>query len=239
MCFNTFAISVDSISNDALKQYQQNHFDKAEQLWKQIENDGYYSSSLYYNIGNAAFKQNKVAESIFYYEKALKLEPTNDDILTNLKIAKTKVVDEIKDIPTFFLTKWANKLSQQFNPNFWGFSAVFLFLIFFISTLVFIFTKKSSLRKLTFFTGLLGLILSFTFHKIGSRSLDNMLNSNEAIIFSSSVTVKSSPAESGNNLFTIHEGTKVKIMDKVSMWYEIKLNDGSVGWIKSETLKKI
>ena len=61
----------------------------------------------------------------------------------------------------------------------------------------------------------------------------------EAIIFAPSVYIKSSPDNNATDLFILHEGTKIILMDHLNDWYEVKIQNGNVGWIQKNTFEVI
>ena len=194
---------------------------------------------LYYNIGNAYFKNNDIALAILYYEKAKKVEPNNEDIEYNLNIANSMIVDKIERVPELFYKKWWNYFYNMFNADTWTLLSLasWFVLVFFIG--LFILTRRRSIRKLAFYFGVLFLFTSVATFGLASQKYYYGKEHQEGIIFTPTITVKSSPTMSAVDLFVVHEGTKVRIMDEVNEWVKIKIQDGSVGWMPATSLKEI
>ena len=235
----TFADSNLALLDVASTQYTDGQFEEAILTYTQILDNEYESSELYYNLGNCHYKLSELAFAILYYEKADLLAPNDEDIDFNLELARSHTVDKLDVIPEFFLSSWYNRLSTILLTNTWAVISMISFGISLLIFLLYIFTSSTIIKKLSFYSATLLLLVSLSSFIISSKESSKLMNRNTAIIFSPSVTIKSSPVESGTDLFLLHEGTKVTIIDSVSTWFEIKLIDGNEGFIQKESLKII
>lgn len=228
-------VGISSNNNDIIKSannfYKNKEYSKALSLYKQVLHSNFESSEIYYNIGNCYYKLDSVAYSIIYYEKAKLLSPDDDDILFNLKIANLKTVDKFDELPVFFLTEWSNNIINLFNSELWSYISIASFILFLMLLLFFFFAKNIHYKRLMFYFSLLLLVVSALTFSFANKQFKEISSHNYAIITTPTVNVKSSPDDSGTEVFIIHEGTKVKIQDKVGEWTEVKLSDGSVGWL--------
>ncbi len=219
--------------------YKKGQYDSAIVLYKQILNSGYHSAEVYYNIGNAYFKKKNIPNAILYYERAHKLKPNDDEINFNLQLAQSMTVDKITPLPEFFLKRWWRAVTNLMSSDKWAILASISFITMLIFILLYLFSPWMSMRKLSFFIAIF-LFISTLISISNSYSLKkNIENHKTAIIISPSVTIKSSPDENGTELFVLHEGTKVFIMDQIGDWLRIKIADGNNGWIKKEDLELI
>lgn len=213
--------------------YNESRYDTAVIIYERIMEEGFVSAPLLYNIGNTYFKMRNYPMAILYYEKALKLDPTNKEIKQNLAIANALITDKIEPMPVFFLTKWWRNIGNQLSANGWAGASLKLFGLLLILLFVYFTARTRGVRKASFFTSILVIIL-FVCSLIFAYQKHQYLNEqNEAIVMTPTITVKSSPSSSGVDLFVLHEGTKVEIMDKADNWDKIKISDGSVGWMPS------
>ncbi|WP_321331516.1 tetratricopeptide repeat protein [uncultured Bacteroides sp.] len=219
--------------------YIKNDFATAIQIYETLLKGG-EAADLYYNLGNSYYKTGDMARAILNYERALLIEPGNGDIRANLEIARSKTVDKFEPVPELFFVSWTNSLVNSMGVDSWATSGIIFFILFIIALFFYIFSRRIILRKCSFIFGLLFLLFTilaniFAFHQM------NMLNSRSgAIIISPSVTIRSTPSESGTNLFVLHEGHKVYIKDNsMKEWKEIRLEDGKVGWLKSSEIEVI
>ncbi|GAA4305059.1 tetratricopeptide repeat protein [Aestuariibaculum suncheonense] len=197
------------------------------------------SAELYFNLGNANYKLNNIAPSIYYYEKALQLSPNDSDIQNNLSFARNMTIDAIDILPEGGFSKFVKKVTNTFTFDGWAKLAVAFVFCFVILFLTYYFAY-STLRKRMAFIGAfiaLGLIcisLSFAFHKFSLDKKDR-----PAIVFVQESKVKNEPNNRSEEAFRLHEGTKVQILDTVEDWKKIKLADGKSGWVSAEDIKAL
>lgn len=197
------------------------------------------SAELYYNLGNAYFKTNNLGYSILNYERAKKLKPDDEDIITNLKLAEQKTEDKIEAAPQLFLSQWENGLSDLMTEKEWSELLIVSIILGLALIVIYILSANKILKQLGFFGGITLMIFSvFTFF-MAKNKFNSAVNNSSAIIVASSVEVTGSPSEKGTILFLLHEGSKVKIMDQENDWTEVKIANGNVGWIKNSKLEKI
>lgn len=233
------AQDIDTLMVKANNLFVQNNFQEAIDTYELILDNGYESSDLYYNLGNAYYKQNIIAKAILNYERALLLDPNNADIKYNLELTNSLVVDKIEVLPVFFLRSWVKNFRNMFSSNIWAIFSIVCFVLTLIFISLFLYTRNYGFKKIFFWLGFIVFISSMISFIFSYQQKQKVIDNNTAIIINPSVTVKGSPDASGTDLFVIHEGTKVWIDDKISDWNEIKLSDGSVGWIKSEEFEII
>jgi tetratricopeptide (TPR) repeat protein len=197
------------------------------------------SAALYYNMGNAAFKRNDLAFAILYYEKALKLAPNDEDLIFNLGLANSRIPDRIETVPEMLLVRWYKNISHLLTPNQWAYLTLGVLALSLIFMALYFIAYRIAVRKIGFWMGVL-LFLFFIFSvTVSHQTAKEQTAYNTGIVFSASLTVKSSPEESSTDLFVLHEGAKVWILDKLNTWYKIKIANGSVGWIPAEEVEII
>lgn len=233
------AADPDSLIQEGNIYYNEGLYNDAISMYEQVLDQNYESAALYYNLGNAYFKTRDMASAILYYEKARKLDPDNPNLLHNLEVANSRIADKIEEVPQFFLKRWWNNIYNAFSADSWTYIALALFFVLLFLAVAFFITRSRKIKIISFWTGLVFLILSIAGFLIASEKHQHSLQHNEAIVFTSTVTVKSSPTRNSVDLFVLHEGTKVRLMDEVSDWYEIRIANGSVGWLPSSAVKKI
>ncbi len=220
--------------------YKEGKYTEAIDVYKEILASGLESSDLYYNMGNAYYKSEQFIYAILYYEKAHKRNPSDEDIIENLKLAnKYFVVDDIKELPEFFLTKWYQVVSQSLSCDTWAYVSSFTFVFFLALFLVYLFSHKRFVKKISFLLGIILLLISVLTFQISLNQKQRQVFHKQAIVFTPTVIVKSSPDDNGKELFNLHEGTKVTIIDSLDFGYEIKIANGNVGWILKTDVKPI
>ncbi len=236
---NMIAVNADSLIVTANNAYNNSLYDSALNTYNQVLNTGVESGELYYNMGNAYFKNNDIASAILYYEKAKKLLPVDDDVIYNLNIANSMIVDKIEKVPELFYHRWWNFFYNVLGADAWAIFSLISFAFLTVTVGLFIISKKRGNRKLSFYIGVLFLIITITSTVLASQKYYYNIERNEAIVFTSSITVKSSPTQNAVDLFVIHEGTKVIIIDRIDNWAEIKIQNGSVGWLPEKSIREI
>ena len=194
-------------------------------------------ATLYYNLGNARFKQGELAQAILNYERALRLKPNYKDAQYNLAFAQSRITDNIVE-QDFFLSSWARTVRNCLSERTWWSISIGLFICALIALLLFLLGRELWLRKTAFHVAWIALLFSFIAGlNAGSLHQRNTLR-NEAIITQGVVNVKSSPDRSGTDLFTIHEGTKVTIRETLGEWVNVRVGSNE-GWMKSGYLERI
>ena len=216
--------------------YTESDYQAALDEWLDIYNTGYRSAELNYNIGNAYFKLSNVPGAILFFERARLLKPGDSNINYNLQIAKTLVIDKFEEIPELFFVKWYDFLALMLTTNTWAVISIVTFVLFLILLSVYIYSTGYRTKVIGFWTAMLALLISVSSLTFTVRNRNLVYNSREAVIFAPSVNGKSSPDNSGTDLFVLHEGSRVTIEDNVGEWFEIKLSDGNKGWVPSTSL---
>ena len=238
----TDSTKVDAIPTlaDADSAYIQGDYITAIGIYESIiENQG-VNATLYMNLGNCWLKRDEVAKAILNYERAYLIDPSDPDIRFNLELARTKTVDKVNPVNQLFIVVWFKKLLSLLDVNGWAVLTVILFALAIILTGLFLLSRKTGVRKISFSFSAFFLLLSILSFIFATTQMGNIRNRDTAIIMSPSVTVKSTPSSGGTDLFIIHEGRKVKILDSsMKEWVEIRLEDGNTGWVPVNVMEII
>lgn len=224
---------------EANSQYQKEAYSSAIELYKNIVEQGLESVELYYNLGNAYYKTNQMAEAIYYYEKALLLNPSYQDVQVNLAFANRSIIDSIKEIPKSNFEKINDTVLSLFSYNAWAKIAVTLFLISGLIWMLFFFSVQPGVKKIYFTLAIVISVSSLLTLAVTVQQYHHVKNTVYAIVFKDEVEVKNAPRKSALDTFKLHEGTKVKILDKVGDWHKIKIADGQVGWLSETAIKQL
>ena len=231
---------VDSLWNKANSDYSQGLWQDAISTYRSVEELGLESAPLYCNIGNAYFKNKDYTMAIVYYERALKLDPSYSDAEYNLQIASDFVQDRIEPVPEFILKTWTRGLCYSVDSNTWAVIALCLFALTAAAVLVFLLAASSTLKRTGFFSAIVFLLLTVFSVIFSFWQKNDYMKADAAVIMAPVISVKSSPSdEASTDLFILHEGTKVNILDEVGDWRNIELADGRQGWMRSEDMEVI
>ncbi|TNE34661.1 tetratricopeptide repeat protein [bacterium] len=232
------ANSVESMFKSGNNAYEHKKYADAINIYEQIIDSGYTSAELYYNLGNAYYKTNNIAYAILNYERADKLSD-DADIDHNLAVARLKTIDKIEPVKQIFIMDWLDSIRDWQNSNSWSsWAIIFVWAVFLFLSLL-IYSKNTTFKKASFLGVVTFLILfALTFY-FSYSSNQNEYVKKFAILTSPSSYVKSSPDTQSQDLFILHEGAKMQVLDRVGDWNKIKLANGEVGWIDKSSFRPI
>jgi tetratricopeptide (TPR) repeat protein len=231
------AQNTDSLFVSGNELYRNGAFEEAIKKYKEIEAQDLVSSELYLNLGNAYYKLNKVGPTIFYYEKALKLNPLNTDVTNNLIFAKRLALDNIKEVPKTIFQKFNDTYLQKLSYNEWAMIVVLFSFSTALFFLLFYFGHSPTKKRIYFTTSIFSFILLIFVVFITYHQYNQAKNKKEAIVFEERTTVRNAPTLNAEVIFTLHEGTKVVVLDTLENWKKIKIADGKEGWIIADEIK--
>lgn len=225
---------------EADQAYQANDFAAAIEKYEAILNTEGESADVYYNLGNSYYKEKNIAKAVLNYERALLLNPGDADIRFNLEMARSKTVDQITPVSEVFIVTWMNSLINVMSEKEWGVIGILSFWLMLVSLIVYIFGRRILYKKIGFAGVVVFLLIAIGANIFASSQKAELINRTGAIVMSPSLTVKSTPNESGTDLFVLHEGTKVYVEDdSMREWKEIRLEDGKKGWVQTNTIEII
>ena len=224
---------------DADSAYVNGNYQEAIKVYESLLKQG-ESAELYYNLGNAYYRTENITRAVLNYERALLLSPGDGDIRFNLQIARSKTIDKIVPESEMFFVTWYRSLVNIMSVDGWGRMALVSLALVIVLFLVYLFSARVWVQKVGFFGGGILLVVFVFSNFFAWQQRQQLLNREGAIVVAPSVTVKSTPAQNGTDLFILHEGTKVVITDgSMKSWREIRLADGKKGWIESKKIELI
>jgi hypothetical protein len=228
---NIMASRFDNIIEKANQFYKNEQYQQAIDEYQKILEQGYESAEVYYNMGNAYYKLGKLGYAVLYYEKALKLNPDDEDTRYNLKIARAHTIDKIKEVPQIFLVRWWNALLATFTLKNWATITSVTFLILMVMVGLYFLSGNISIRKISFVAGTVLLFLFVFFSTLLFLKYQRETQTHFGVIVTNVVAVKQSPDEKAPDAFIVHEGLKIRIEDTLDNWVKVRLPDGKVGWL--------
>ncbi len=227
----------NALFEKANQAYNDGNYPEAISRYEEVLKNGEESAELYFNLGNAHYKLNHVAESIYNYEKALLLDPLDKVILNNLEFANNMVLDEIKEVPKSGLSNMITKTIGVFSSEGWSWVAIIGLVIFSILFLLYYFSIASKWKR-SFFIGAFTILIASLISLVFAFHLNNVSNNNQfAIVFAEEVSVRNEPNLRSEEVFTLHEGTKAKILNTYQEWVDIELANGAQGWMLKSAVK--
>lgn len=229
--------------SEAAQAYRDQDYKKSIELYEglitQALSEDKESAQLYFNLGNAYFRDNQSGKAILNYERALLLDPGDGDIRHNLRFARNRTVDRIDTAGDLFITNWFRAVRNINSSDEWATISIVLFILLLASVATFLFVRVLWVRKSSFYAGIVLFILVIMTNLFSFSQKSDRIQRNKAIVMVGAARVNASPDENSNALFELHEGTKVKIRSSDANWYEIEIANGSVGWTSRQNVEII
>lgn len=238
LCLPLFSVAEDDYAELLFEQgvtaYNAENYDVAITSFRKLPELGYISADLYYNLGNAYYREAEFANAIWCYEKALLLNPAHDDAKFNLEFLNNELFSDRDSVPPSFFNEIWNFLYTLFSPTTWMILFLILQLVLPALILIFFFSASRKKRRMFFYFSVLALFLYLISLSISSWAYYSINNPSKAVIKNLSVPVRSEPGQGGTNIVVVEQANTVQILDRNENWLKIELPDGNVGWILSE-----
>lgn len=230
---------IDSALNRAQTYYAAQQYDSVVTIYKSIIDQGFRSDKLYFNLANAYYKQRDIPQAIVWYERALVLNPYNEDIHKNLAIANTQQSDKVEYIPQSMLQLWYPYVYRLWHANTWATIAIILFVLSLLSIVWFLFTQERRNKKLSFFVALFCIALTALSYSNAYHREQELTHNEYAIVLEPSLRILTEPNETAKELVVVHGGLRVRIEKQNGDWTSIRLPDGKVGWVQHFAIERI
>ena len=231
--------TADSLMKQGNQSYQDKKYDQAVDDYQKVIDMGFTGRSLYYNLGNSYYRVGKLGLAILFYEKALRISPGDDDVIHNLAIANAKTVDKIDALPRFFIFQWWESALALFSLRGWTNILYALYILLLLSIGAYFFARRTAVQRLSVYAGLVSAFLLIVVGVVWGVNVNRTMTVKDAVVTAPTATVKLSPDPSSNDAFVVHEGLKVRELDKVDTWIRIRLQDGKQGWIQQDEIGTI
>lgn len=227
----------DSSFEQANRAYDEGNYQEAVEHYTTILENGETSVAVHYNLGNAYYRLKDVANSIYHYEKALQLDPTDQDVRNNLQFAKNMRIDEIQEATPTRFEEWRNALLDIFGTSGWAVLSIISMFAFGLLFLLYYFNQRSFRKRIFFIGSLLFLVIAIGATGIGFFKKSLQENTAYSIVFAEQIDIKSEPNDRSSEVFTLHAGTKVEVLENHQGWSRIAIGSGAQGWVQQEHLK--
>jgi len=225
-----------SIFARANTSYESGDFTGAEKLYRQILRSGVENGAVFYNLGNACFKQKKIGEAIYYWEKARQILPHDADVRANIELANLYVVDRIEEMPAPLPIRWFKSAVGFFTMEQESWLVVGLFLMANILAAVCICTRRPSVAlKALLSASVVGLLALVCAASLAWKVYESK-HTSKGVVVAEKVEIRSGPGTDNITVFTVHEGIVLKVHSQVSGWYQVSLSNGWSGWLPSNAV---
>lgn len=236
--YTAFAQS-SSLFEQANQAYSEGNYEEAIEYYNEILQNGETSVELHYNLGNAHYKLNEVAPSIYHFEKALQLDPSDEDVQNNLHFAQNMAIDEIVEpTPTDF-QRWQKSVLELFGVTGWGWVSIIGIFLFSLLFTLYYFSRSSLKKRIYFIGGIIFLFLGIGAIFLGYSKKTFQEEQTHSIVFAEEVVVRSEPNRSSSEVFTLHAGAKVEVLEDFQGWSKVQLPSGAQGWMEQEHIKNL
>jgi tetratricopeptide (TPR) repeat protein len=241
LCAVLFFVAFPLIADEASQTFEEGNrlylqakYTEAIAQYEKVVERGNESGEIYFNLGNAYYKSGKIQKAILNYERAKQFLPSDEDIQFNLQLANLQVTDKIDAVPKLFVYRWFDSLIAMFSLATMGWIVYTFFLLTLAAFAYFLFAPTYLQKRVSMFIGFVfsaALILAMIGFGVQSYKESN---TEFAIVMSDASNIKSAPDSKGNDLFVLHKGLKLQVLDSVNHWRKIRLADGKVGWIPED-----
>ncbi len=237
-CALAAASAATKAEADAL--YEKEKYSEAAAAYQSVMNDNGVAYEIYYNLGNCYYKLDDMPRAVLNYERAYLLNPGDADVRTNLALARGKTVDKVVPPSEMFFVTWWRELTHSMDIASWTAVGIFSFVLMLIGVALYMFMSQLWIRKVGVYGSMALFIVLLVSNLAAFSQHRDMVSRDTAIVMSPAVTVKSSPSDRSTDLFVIHEGSKVEIIDdSMSEWKEVKFEEGKQGWVPADAVEVI
>ncbi|BAV94041.1 BatE protein [Ichthyobacterium seriolicida] len=234
-----FADEKESKFQRANSLYDEKKYTEAIKIYESILDEDFISDAIYFNMGNSYYKLGNIGKAILYYERAIKLNRDDSDILFNLKLSKNKTVDNIEELPIPITSKLWDSLTSVMQYEEWGYISVISSFLFAVLFSLFYLRSEPNIKKTAFIISIMSLVVMVLSVAISDYIKNNMLLKKQAIVMVNNTYIKGAPSSHAKDVFMLHEGAKVCVLDEIIDWKKIELPDGKTGWATSKDLEDI
>ena len=224
---------------DANKAYRAGRYEIAEAKLEELLKGGHKTAAVFFNLGNCYYKQQDFSHAIINYERAKRMNPLDDDVQYNLKLAYNNTVDKIEPIPQLFYQRWWDIFLNIYSPSGWSWLAIIILWISIGIGAWYLYATTIQTRKRTFLSGSLALVLALFLFFVASCSNKRLNHDKAAIVVEPTAYVRSSPDVKSTNLFMLHAGTRIEIVDQQPGWKQVRIANGNTGWMDEKQVEAI
>ena len=222
---------------EGVEAFKNDSFQLAIVAFNEVLQDSLESVNLYYNLGLSYQMNEQIGNAVLHYEKALKLDPGNKQVVKALNVVNEKVEVQIAEIPGFFLLEWYYDIISIFSARQWAvlqlvIGAVLLVLIYVV------FFKYPDLRiyklSVAIVVGLLAIIILFSVKKTKYEK-----GGDSGVVMVEQTNLYQAPDPRSELISEVSEGVKIEIIDQIGDWFKVMLADRDIGWIRKDEIEQI
>lgn len=218
--------------------YEKGNFEEASSDYQKAEDLGVANARLYYNHGNALFRQRQLGLSILNYERARKLAPLDEDILSNLRFAQAQLADKIPEPESNLLTRlvWTAHAGYSVRSGVWAAFGLFALAFTAVAAALFL---SSFLRWLSILIAVISSLGLIAFSPSLAYKIHQQETAQYGVVLQPAIEMFSGPGENYQVLAKVHEGTRFEIVEQRGDWLSVKLANGKGGFVRANQLGKV
>lgn len=226
--------------NEGNRAYAAGDFEKAVSLYEKAAAAGAHNHLLYHNLGNAYFKQGNLGLAILNYERALKLDPGDEDTRFNLRFARTATVDQIEAPERTLVEKAFDAADRSVSlPTAVHLAVALYLLLCTCGLLAVVWRKRPGARNAALWAGAGVLLLCLIAAPVVAVKVHRDVAVTSGVLLADQVEVRSGPGEKYTTVFTIHEGTLLHVIETRGAWAQVRIESGFAGWLPADSFEAI
>jgi len=224
--------------------YESGEYQEAVAEYQKVLRYGMRNAAVHYNLGNGWFKLDRLGPAILHYERALRLNPGDDDARGNLAYARSLIIDRVDQTETNIYLRLLMKYRGALSPDQSAFIFLAAWLIFSAAILMRIIgngsNRKSARNRLIFYTALAALLVMIASGMQYGFRWRHLTSTDQAIVMTEKVDVTSAPGADAKLVTLIHEGLKIRIVEEREGWLRIDIPGvGLGGWVPADEIERI
>ena len=224
---------------EANQAYLDKHFQDAITQYEALLQEGYRSEVLYYNLGNAYYRSGVLGRAVLNYERALKLSPGDEKALLNLEVAGRQLKDDLLVVPESSIVRWWRSAQGVFSSGIWASIGLGMLWLGFGGLALWLLHPARRFKKLGFAAGWIFLTLCIFPFLLGFGRVQQEFGQDYAIVLVDETNLWVAPDEESQPSKLIHEGAKVRILDAIGSWYQVRLSDTTEGWLPKDVVERV
>lgn len=226
-------------AESAAAAYRAARYAEAIEGYEALLKEGANDAAIWYNLGNAYFKSGSLGRSILCYERARRVDPSDEDVRVNLAFASARVRGAPEPMPLFFAAAWWNTLKSRLSPGCMIGWSLGLFWTLCAAMFVFFGIHRLLWRRVALAASALVLPLFVASLFLYADAREDAAARRVAVVTSVAAQVRSTPDASGVESFRVHEGLAVEILEARGAWLRVRLADGKDGWLAAADIERI
>ncbi len=219
--------------------FQDKDYEQAIRKYEEILQQGYESEALYYNLGNAYYRSGEPGRAMLNYQRALKLDPGDENTLHNIEVVRAGLPDEIVTIRPSGVVKGWLSVQNALSSRAWSILGLAMVWLGAAGLAIFLLGSRRRPKKMGLAAGIILISLSMLpFLLAYGRSIQEF-SGKKAVVMATETALRAAPEEDSKAVLALHEGVVVQIVDTIGFWYKVRLSDTREGWLPKDVVERV